>query len=146
MVSAKRIAQLAKKWQRVAYLSRKQLTMTATKEAEGCSMAVAGKSHCVMYTTDDERRFEVPLAYLGTMIFRELIHMSQEEFGLVSGDGRMMLPCDATATEYIMSLLGRNASVEVEKAFLSSMAMPCHHTSCVAPSPGVNQQMAVCGS
>ncbi|XP_044984297.1 auxin-responsive protein SAUR36-like [Hordeum vulgare subsp. vulgare] len=145
MVSAKRIAQLAKKWQRVASLRRKQLTTTATKEAECCSMAVAGKGCCVMYTADG-RRFEVPLAYLGTLIFRELLHMSQEEFGFVSGDGRITLPCDATVMQYIMFLLGRNASVEIEKAFLSSMMMPCHYTSSVAPSLGVNQQMAVCSS
>ncbi|VAI20750.1 hypothetical protein VPH35_084855 [Triticum aestivum] len=136
MVSAKRIAQLAKKWQRVAYLSRKQLTMTAKKEAEGWSMAVAGKDHCVMYTTD-KRRFEVPLAYLGTMIFRELLLMSLEEFSVITCNGRITLPCDATEIKYMMYLLGRNASVEVEKAFLSSIVMPCHYAICVAPSLAV---------
>jgi hypothetical protein len=66
VVGAKKIAQLAKKWQRLASIRRKRLTITVEKEAEGCSMMVTGKGHCVMYTTDGTR-FEVPLAYLGTI-------------------------------------------------------------------------------
>ncbi|KAG8057645.1 hypothetical protein GUJ93_ZPchr0002g25128 [Zizania palustris] len=117
MISAKR-AQLAKKWQRMAALGRKSLTMTA-KEDEECCTSVAGKGHCVMYTADGIR-FEVPLAYLSTAVFSELLRMSQEEFGF-SSDERIMLPCDAAVMEYAMCLLKRNASVEVEKALLRSM-------------------------
>ncbi|XP_040383729.1 auxin-responsive protein SAUR36-like [Oryza brachyantha] len=156
MISAKRIAQLAKKWRRMAALGRKRLTAssssssTATQEAHGCSTAaaaVAGKGHCAIYTADGAR-FEVPLAYLGTAVFGELLRVSQEEYGF-SGDGRIMLPCDAMVMEYVMCLLGRNASVEVEKAFLSSMVMPCHNASCVASSSsslGAYQQLAVCSN
>uniref|UniRef100_A0A0A9BMN4 Uncharacterized protein n=1 Tax=Arundo donax TaxID=35708 RepID=A0A0A9BMN4_ARUDO len=73
--------------------------------------------------------------------------MSQEEFGFTSDDERITLPCDATVMEYVLCLLGRNASAEVEKTFLSSMAMPCHYTSCVVPSLGLfSQQFAVCSS
>ena len=97
-----------------------------------------------MYTADG-RRFEVPLAYLGTTVFLELLWMSHEEFGFAS-DGRITLPCDATVIEYAMCLLRRSASVEVEKAFLNAMAMPCHYESSVAPSVGVSQQVAVCSS
>jgi hypothetical protein len=82
-------------------------------------MAVADKGHYVMYTTDGTR-FEVPLSYLGMTIFRELLRMSQE-FGFVSGVGR----------------LGEMLQWS-EKAFLSSMAMPCHYASCMAPFLGVN--------
>uniref|UniRef100_A0A0E0M458 Auxin-responsive protein n=1 Tax=Oryza punctata TaxID=4537 RepID=A0A0E0M458_ORYPU len=146
MISAKRIAQLAKKWRRIAALGRKRLTMssTATEEAQCCSTAVAGKGHCAIYTADGVR-FEVPLAYLGTAVFGELLAMSQEEYGF-SGDGRITLPCDAMVMEYVMCLLGRNASAEVEKAFLSSMVMPCHYASCVTPSLGAYQQVAVCSN
>jgi hypothetical protein len=66
VVGAKKIAQLEKKWQRLASIRMKRLTITVEKEAEGCSMMVTGKGHCVMYTTDGTR-FEVPLAYLGTI-------------------------------------------------------------------------------
>uniref|UniRef100_A0A0D9XGA1 Auxin-responsive protein n=1 Tax=Leersia perrieri TaxID=77586 RepID=A0A0D9XGA1_9ORYZ len=147
MISTKRIAQLAKKWRRMAALGRKRLTMMATQESEDCSSstAVAGKGHCIMYTADG-MRFEVPLLYLSTMVFGELLRMSQEEFGFTSDDGKITLPCDAVVMEYVMCLLRRNASVDVEKAFLSSMAILCHCANSMAPPVGVNMQVAVCSS
>ena len=73
MISSKRFSQLTRKWQRVK---------TDTGDADTCSTTspVADKGHCAVYTTDG-KRFEVPLAYLGTMVFSELLRMSQEEFG-----------------------------------------------------------------
>ncbi|KAM0836230.1 hypothetical protein ACQ4PT_062451 [Festuca glaucescens] len=140
MINAKKIAQLATKWQRVAALTRKRLTRTATTAAEGCSTAMAGKGHCIMYTTDG-RRFEVPLAYLSTVVFSELLRMSQEVFGFASREDRIKLPCDAVVMEYVMSLLRRSASAEIEAAFLSSMAMPPYYA---APPVGVSQHVIVC--
>lgn len=101
------------------------------------------KGHCVVCTTD-RARFEVPLAYLGTSIFSELLAMSQEEFGFAGGDdGRIMLPCDAAVMEYAMCLLQRDASIEVMKAFMSSVARPCSFEGSVV-GVGLNQQVAVC--
>lgn len=123
----------------MAAKGRKRLTMMAPQEAEGCSTMVAGKGYCIVYTADG-MRFEVPLRYLGTMVFGELLRMSQEEFGF-SSDGRITLPCDAAVMEYVMCLLGREASEEVEKALLSSIVMPCsHHPSRMAQ----HQHFAVC--
>uniref|UniRef100_A0A0D9XGA8 Auxin-responsive protein n=1 Tax=Leersia perrieri TaxID=77586 RepID=A0A0D9XGA8_9ORYZ len=139
MISAKRLVQLAKKWQRMAALGRKRI-MAAAQETEECSTSVAVKGHCVMYTADGSR-FKVPLVYLHTAVFSELLRLSQEEFGFTS-DGRIMLPCDAAVMEYAMCLLKRNASVEMEKAFLSSMVAHCHYTSCMVPTVGVNQQIS----
>ncbi|KAF8700623.1 hypothetical protein HU200_033968 [Digitaria exilis] len=133
MISTKRIAQLAKKWRRMAVLGRKRLTWgSAAKEASECCTSVASKAHCVVYTADGVR-FEVPLACLGTAVFVELLQMSQEEFGFAGHDGRITLPCDASDMEYAMCSLRRGASAEVEKAFLSTMAMPCHYANRVAP-------------
>ncbi|XP_062199401.1 auxin-responsive protein SAUR36-like [Phragmites australis] len=146
MIMAKRLVQMARKWQRMAALARKRLTLAPAKETEGScgtSTSVAGKGHCVVYSADG-RRFEVPLAYLGTAIFGELLSMSQEEFGFSCDDGRITLPCDAAVMEYVMCLLRREASEEVERAFLSSMVRPCHTVSGVAPSMGLMQQSAVC--
>ncbi|KAL6655118.1 hypothetical protein ACP70R_005944 [Stipagrostis hirtigluma subsp. patula] len=140
MISAKRIAHLAKKWRRMAVLGRKRLSWGLAKEATEFS-SVAGKGHCIVYTADG-RRFEVPLAYLGTPVFAELLRMSQEEFGFTS-DGRITLPCDASVMEYALCLLRRSVSADVEKAFLSTMAVPCHYASCGAQSVGVSQQVAV---
>uniref|UniRef100_A0A0E0QUL6 Auxin induced protein n=1 Tax=Oryza rufipogon TaxID=4529 RepID=A0A0E0QUL6_ORYRU len=139
MISARRVAQLAKKWQRMAALGRKRLTVRAKQDQECCS-SMAGKGHCAMYTADGSR-FEVPLVYLGTAVFSELLRMSQEEFGF-SIDGRIMLPCDAAVMEYAMCLLRRNASVEVEKALLSSMVASCHYTGSMVPIYGINQQIS----
>ncbi|TKW34437.1 hypothetical protein SEVIR_2G307500v4 [Setaria viridis] len=148
MVSAKRLVQMAKKWQRMAALARKRLTSTPRKEDEGSwgasTSSVAGKGHCVVYSSDG-RRFEVPLAYLGTAVFGELLSMAQEEFGFAGDDGRISLPCDAAVMEYVMCLLRREASEEVLRVFLSSIVRPCHHTvSGVAPSMGIMHQPAVC--
>uniref|UniRef100_K4A025 Auxin-responsive protein SAUR36 n=1 Tax=Setaria italica TaxID=4555 RepID=K4A025_SETIT len=137
MISTKRIALLSKQWQRMAALGRKQLAWRTAKEANECCTSVAGKA--------DGRRFEVPLVYLGTTVFAELLQMSQEEFGFVS-DGRITLPCDAAVMEYAMCLLRRGTSAEVEKAFLSTMAVSCHYASFAASSLGISQQVSVCTS
>jgi hypothetical protein len=144
MVNAKRLAQLAKKWQRMAAMSRKRITQTtvvkiATKECR-MTTSVAVKGHCVMYTTDGGR-FEVPLAYLGTVVFGELLRMSQEEFGFSGDDdGHITVPCNATVMEYAMCLLRRDASTEVVRAFLSSIARPYRFDGGV----GLSQLVAVC--
>jgi hypothetical protein len=67
------------------------------KESEGScntSTSVAGKGHCIVYSADGQR-FEVPLVYLGTVVFCELLMLSQEEFGFTSDDGKITLPCDS---------------------------------------------------
>uniref|UniRef100_A0ACD5XV63 Uncharacterized protein n=1 Tax=Avena sativa TaxID=4498 RepID=A0ACD5XV63_AVESA len=138
MAAAKRLAQLAKKWQRMEALGRKRLMVTA-KEDEGCCISVPAKGHCVVYTADGGR-FEDPLVYLSTAVFGKLLRMSQEEFGFAS-DGKITLPCDAAVLEYVMSLLRRNASAEVENALLSSMLQPCHYVDCAMTNVGASQQI-----
>ncbi|KAM3259529.1 hypothetical protein ACQJBY_051028 [Aegilops geniculata] len=150
MVSAKRLSQMARKWQKIAAIGRKRLTRTTTAAKGGAndqccatSLSVATKGHCVVYTADGAR-FEVPLAYLSTSIFSELLTMSQEEFGFAaSDDGRILLPCDAAVMEYAMCLLHRDASTEVIKAFMSSIVRPCSFEGSVV-DVGLNQQVAVC--
>uniref|UniRef100_A0ACD5XTJ6 Uncharacterized protein n=1 Tax=Avena sativa TaxID=4498 RepID=A0ACD5XTJ6_AVESA len=129
MISARRLAQMAKKWQKMASMGRKRLartTSTTKRTSEECcaTSSVAVKGHFVVYTADGAR-FEVPLPYLGTAIVSELLRMSEDEFGFAS-DGRINLPCDAPVMEYVLCLLGRNASEEVERALLSSVVRPCH--------------------
>uniref|UniRef100_A0ACD5XUQ6 Uncharacterized protein n=1 Tax=Avena sativa TaxID=4498 RepID=A0ACD5XUQ6_AVESA len=86
MINTKSIAQL-EKLQTIAVLGRKRL-LTVTEDAEECS-----------------RRFEVPLAYLGTTILEELLEMSPEEFGFIRGSGRITLQCHIVGMEYVMFLL-----------------------------------------
>ncbi|XP_037442984.1 auxin-responsive protein SAUR36-like [Triticum dicoccoides] len=151
MLSAKTLTWLAKKWQSVTAMGRKRLTWSSSMSAEEtggscgtlCS-SVAGKGHCIVYTADGVR-FKVPLVFLGTTVFSELLRMSQEEFGFAGVDGgRITLPCDASMMEYAMCLLRRSASAEMEAAFLNTMAMPCHYH--VEPHLGVSQHFGVCSS
>jgi hypothetical protein len=39
------------------------------------------------------------------------------------------VPCEAAVMEYVMCLLRRKPSEEVERAVLSSVVMPCNYTS-----------------
>jgi hypothetical protein len=140
MVSVKRFAQMARKWQKMAAMGRKRLTRatsTAKRGTDDCctSSSVAVKGHFVVYTADGAR-FEVPLAYLGTAIIGELLRMSHDEFGFAS-DGGITLPCDAAVIEYVMCLLRRDASEEVERALLSSVVRTCHCGNGVEPSMGL---------
>ncbi|XP_047053389.1 auxin-responsive protein SAUR36-like [Lolium rigidum] len=140
MISTKKFAQMAKKWERMADLRRKRLNLVAADNE--CCTSVAPEGHCIIYSADG-RRFKVTLAYLGTTIFAELLRMSQEEFGFGS-DGRITLPCDAAETKYVMCLLRRNASEEVERAFLSSVVSSCHQGNGLAPPMELSQQVAAC--
>lgn len=129
----------------MAVLARKRLTLTPVKETDGSSCStssVVAKGHCVMYSADGSR-FEVPLVFLGTVVFGELLSMSHEEFGFAGDDGRIILPCESSVMEYLMCLLRRDASEEVERAFLSSIARPCHYRTGLVQTIGHTQQTAV---
>ncbi|VAI20742.1 unnamed protein product [Triticum turgidum subsp. durum] len=105
MIHPKKLAQLAKKFKRIAAGAgaRRWQHASNTADDECCSTTssmVADEGHCIVYAADGER-FEVPLAYLGTTVFAELLRMSEEEFGFASGSdgGRIMMPCDATVMD-----------------------------------------------
>ncbi|KAK5837735.1 hypothetical protein PVK06_006462 [Gossypium arboreum] len=102
MVSAKKLIQLARKWQRMAAIKRKRITLpTATLDTDTNSSStstVAEKGHFVVYSVD-RRRFVLPLEYLKNEIVMELFNLAEEEFG-VPGNGLLILPCDATFMEY----------------------------------------------
>ncbi|KAJ0963996.1 hypothetical protein J5N97_029118 [Dioscorea zingiberensis] len=91
---------MARKWQKVSSLKRK-ISSPRTDECadfSACSTSsVAEKGHFFVYTSDG-KRFMVPLAYLDNNIFKELLKISEEEFGL-PGDGPITLPCDAASME-----------------------------------------------
>jgi hypothetical protein len=56
MISSKSIAQMAKKWQRMAALGRKGLTWgaaPAAKKVDKCCTSVASKGHCAVYNVHD---------------------------------------------------------------------------------------------
>nr|GLL37035.1 auxin-responsive protein SAUR68-like [Ipomoea trifida] len=141
MISPRKLIKLAKKWQTFAAIRRKRISFPKQNEGtDGCSTSsVVSKGHFVLYTAD-QKRFVVPLAFLDNEIIRQLLVMSEEEFGLPS-DGPITLPCDAIFLEYIISLLSHGARDELQNALLLSVTSS--RCSSVLYQEGRNQQLAV---
>lgn len=147
MISLKKLIKLAKKWQKLAASHRKRISFPRSNGIVGsksckASSSTAEKGHCVIYSVD-QKRFEIPFKYLGNVIIRELFDMAELEFGLPSS-GPIMMPCDASFMEYVISLTQRHPSDDVEKALIASLAtgrcFPCsnlHHNQS-------NQQSLIC--
>ncbi|THG18036.1 hypothetical protein TEA_019430 [Camellia sinensis var. sinensis] len=97
MISSKKLIKMARKWQKVAAISQKRIifprTTRGVDDADNCNTSTVQKGHFAVYTAD-QRRFVIPLAYLDTGIFKELLKMAEEEYGLPS-HGPITLPCDA---------------------------------------------------
>ncbi|XP_031128905.1 auxin-responsive protein SAUR68-like [Ipomoea triloba] len=121
MISSKKLIKLVKRWQKFAAIRRKRISFPRLNdEAGSCSTSSAvNKGHFAIYTSDNTR-FVVPLSYLENEIIRQLLNMSEEEFGLPSS-GPITLPCDAVFMNYIISLLSRGLSKELENALLVSV-------------------------
>ncbi|RWR90628.1 Auxin-responsive protein SAUR36 [Cinnamomum micranthum f. kanehirae] len=114
---------MARKWQKFAVNARRRISASRSGrsvETESCIKSVADEGHFVVYSTDG-RRFMVPLDYLSSPIFVELLRMSEDQFGLPR-DGPITIPCEAIFMEYVISFLKRKLSKEVGTSLLTSMA------------------------
>ncbi|XVF45619.1 hypothetical protein PTKIN_Ptkin02bG0221200 [Pterospermum kingtungense] len=125
MISAKKLIKLARKWQKLAAIRQKRITSTRTNSGDvatnSCSTSsMVEKGHFVVYS-GDQKRFVLPLEYLNNEIVRELFSLAEEEFGLPS-NGPLTLPCDAAFMEYVITLIKRRPTKDVEKALLTSIA------------------------
>ncbi|KAK3037725.1 hypothetical protein RJ639_031096 [Escallonia herrerae] len=116
MINSKKLIKMAKKWQRIAAMGRKRIS------SSGRSASVTDKGHFVVYTTD-QKRYVFPLVYLDNYIFRELLKVSEEEYGL-STNGPIVFPCDAVFMDYAITLIQKRTT-QVEKALLMSIASRC---------------------
>ncbi|XP_019157551.1 PREDICTED: auxin-responsive protein SAUR68-like [Ipomoea nil] len=125
MISSKKLIKLAKRWKKfgkLAAIRRKRISFSRQNDdADSCSTSSAvNKGHFSVYTAD-QKRFVVPLSYLENEIIRQLLNLSEEEFGLPC-NGPIILPCDAAFLDYIISLLSRRGlSKELENALLISV-------------------------
>ncbi|MBA0603776.1 hypothetical protein Gorai_001957 [Gossypium raimondii] len=124
------LSKVAGKWQKIATVGRKRITSARTnrKVASGAvnhyeksSVVVKG---CFVISTTDKRHFVIPLAFLSNCIFRELFKMSEEEFVLPS-DGPITLPCDSVFMNYIISIVKRGLSKDLERAVVNSISTYC---------------------
>ena len=145
MISAKKLIQLARKWQKMAAIRRKRITSPRTTEdtdINSCSTSsVVEKGHFVVYSVD-QNRFVLPLEYLKNEIVMELFHLAEEEFGLPS-NGLLILPCDATFMEYVIALIKRKPSKDVEKALILSVASGRCSSSYLYQQE-ISQQLPIC--
>ncbi|CAL0329350.1 unnamed protein product [Lupinus luteus] len=131
MISAKRLIAMARKWQKMAAGKRKTISYKVDHLMHSSEV---NKGHFVVYSMD-HKRFVVPLKFLSTIVFRELLKWSEEEFGLPS-NGPIMLPCDSVFLEYVISLVQENIPIDVEKALITSMFV-CHNEA--SSSYGLSQ-------
>ncbi|XP_074337248.1 auxin-responsive protein SAUR68-like [Apium graveolens] len=112
---------MARKWQRMAMISRRGITLPGTiGNSDEASLSVVSKGHFAVYTAD-HRRFVIPLGYLESEIFVELLKMAEEEYGL-QRDGPITLPCDSVFMEYAVSLILRNPAKNLERELFKSIA------------------------
>ncbi|KAK1589064.1 hypothetical protein Q3G72_019960 [Acer saccharum] len=118
MINPKKLIKFARKWQRVAALRRKRISLPGLNTSSSSTAPVADKGHFVVYTAD-QRRFVLPISYLSNQIFQELLRMSEEEFGLPS-NGPITLPCDAVFIDYEQQLVATDMIISI--SFSTSLA------------------------
>nr|XP_016457545.1 PREDICTED: auxin-responsive protein SAUR66-like [Nicotiana tabacum] len=123
---------LFRKWQKFAAMQRKKISLPRNgNAADSCSTSSSfptGKGQFVVYTAD-QKRFVIPLAYLENEIILQLLNMSEEEFGLPSGDP-ITLPCDSAFMDYIISLIKKGATAgDLRKTLILSINSCCCSTS-----------------
>jgi hypothetical protein len=63
----------------------------------------------------------LPLEYFSNKIARELFKLGEDEFGL-PGNRPLTLPCDSVSVKYIINMIQRHVTKDIEKALLMSMA------------------------
>lgn len=84
------------------------------------SAATIRKGHFIIYTAD-QKPFSIPLKYLNRNVFVELLRLSEEEFGFQT-DGPITLPYDASFMEYIVLLIERGVTKDLEQKLLMAFA------------------------
>ncbi|GMN38256.1 hypothetical protein TIFTF001_007496 [Ficus carica] len=145
------LIKMARTWQRLAAIRRKNITLpraASLREAGGggTSMSTAEKGHFVVYTIDS-RRFVLPLGYLKSGIFRELLKLAEEEFGLPR-NGPLTLPFDVAFMEYLLALFRGNVAYDIlEKALLTSISSNdrCFSSSSYLHQEQENQRLVIYG-
>ncbi|XWS40254.1 hypothetical protein CRYUN_Cryun18bG0124700 [Craigia yunnanensis] len=146
MIRAKKLIKLARKWQKLAAIKRKKITlpmMSLDVDANDCSTSsIIEKGHFVVYSAD-QKRFMLPLEYLKKEIVRELFNLAEEEFGIPT-NGPLTLSCDAVFLQYVISLIKQHLNEDVEKALLTSIAIGHCSSSSYLHQESRNQPSFIC--
>lgn len=110
---------MAKKWQQRAALKRKRISFQRSSITTSSSTSV--EKGCFVVYTADKFRFAFPISYLSNSIVKELLKISEEEFGLPT-EGPITLPFDSTFLEYLIKMIQRQIDGDTEKALLMSIS------------------------
>ncbi|KAL0412357.1 UNVERIFIED_CONTAM: Auxin-responsive protein SAUR67 [Sesamum radiatum] len=139
MISAKKLITMTKTWRKYAALQRKRISLHRDGPESCCtSLPVVNKGHFAVYTAD-HRRFVLPLAYLNNSLFRQLLKMSEEEYGLPS-NGPIVLPCDSLFMDYAICLIRQGQAGDLQEDFL--VRSRCS-SSCLYEGQ-MKQQLLIC--
>ncbi|XP_055807131.1 auxin-responsive protein SAUR68-like [Solanum dulcamara] len=146
MLSAKKLIKMARKWQKFAAKQRKRISFPRSgSDLEGCSTSsssIVEKGHFVVYTID-QSRYAFPLTYLEIEVVRQLLNMSEAEFGPPSA-GPITLPCDSAFMDYVVSLIKKGvAAGDLHKALLLSIPSCCCCSTSSLHQESRNQQILV---
>ncbi|GMP67040.1 hypothetical protein CsSME_00027163 [Camellia sinensis var. sinensis] len=125
------VARSSSKWQgsgeNLASISRKRITFSRTTggvdNAKSCNTSTVDKGHFTVYTAD-QKRFVIPLVYLNNDIFRVLLKVAEEEYGLPR-DGPITLPCDAVFMDDVASLIRRHTAKDLQRELLTTITSGC---------------------
>ncbi|KAF6172495.1 hypothetical protein GIB67_007008 [Kingdonia uniflora] len=122
IMNPRSLLKMARKWHEVVVIGRGRIMLSRTGDIadDKRNKSVVDKGYVAVYTAD-ENRFIVPLTYLNHDIFRELLRLSEKEFGLPR-DGPITLSCDMVFMKYIVSLVQSRVSKDLEKAVLSTIS------------------------
>ncbi|XP_047312686.1 auxin-responsive protein SAUR68-like [Impatiens glandulifera] len=118
---------MAKKWQRMALNGSKRISFPAKIDDERREVVIADKGNFVVYSID-KRRFQIPLKYLECNILKEMLKISEDEFGL-PGDGPIVLPWDAASVNLTINLISRNNAINKEIVLDRSILLLCCSSS-----------------
>ncbi|KAM6558509.1 hypothetical protein CsatA_027748 [Cannabis sativa] len=106
-----------------------------TTAASASAAAAAKEEHVVVYSRD-EKRFELALKYMGSIVILELVRMSAEMDGSAVGGNNgiscIRLPCESSALEYVISFFDKHdghVDEDTQKALLSIFTSNIDHTA-----------------
>ncbi|PHT99722.1 hypothetical protein BC332_29510 [Capsicum chinense] len=145
ILSAKKLIKMSRRWQKFSLKQRKRISFARNgSNKDSCSTSsssIVEKGHFVVYTID-QRHYAFPLTYLENEVVRQLLSVSEGEFGLPSG-GPIILPCDSTFMDYTISLIKKGVADGVlHNALLLTIPSCCFSTSSCHQETG-NQQILV---
>ncbi|GAA0142713.1 hypothetical protein LIER_03548 [Lithospermum erythrorhizon] len=147
MISTKKLIKMARNWHRIDTIKTKvslpQNNEDSSTSGRSSLPTVVEKGHFVAYTSDG-RRYSIPIAFLQSSIFRELLKMSEEEYGIPNA-GPITFPCNSMFMDYIISLSKRKTTKDVEEALLLSIASYRCSSSCTVYQQETSQHVLLCG-